>query len=238
MRPVQTPTHSRHYSLFQKTAVNSTTRSLSSLFCKGSSLSSILAPGKFSCYSKHSATNRGVLVVSPAGNEGILSSATNLAPWMLIVAVSSTDRDLTSVIMIGNGAKATGENLSLFEMNALSRIISAFQAFAGYFTPFKILQRAALGVLDQPAFECYDNANSAEYEDDNHGRDGRHGCLCSNRTGPLTATKILLRFFAKGVDTETVVLMMARASRLENQDAIDTAIVVTLANPREARVGV
>ncbi|KAI5381920.1 hypothetical protein KIW84_UN0328 [Lathyrus oleraceus] len=205
MRPVQTPTHSRHYSLFQK---NST------------------------------ATNRGVLVVSPAGNEGILSSATNLAPWMLIVAVSSTDRDLTSVIMIGNGAKATGESLSLFEMNALSRIISAFQAFAGYFTPFKILQRAALGVLDQPAFECYDNANSAEYEDDGHGRDGRHGCLCSNRTGPLTATKILLRFFAKGVDTETVVLMMARASRLENQDAIDTAIVVTLANPREARAGV
>ncbi|KAI5433364.1 hypothetical protein KIW84_020587 [Lathyrus oleraceus] len=28
---------------------------------------------------------------------------------------------------------------------------------------------------------------------------------------------------------------MARASRLENQDAIDTAIVVTLANPREAQ---
>ncbi|KAI5430021.1 hypothetical protein KIW84_034556 [Lathyrus oleraceus] len=140
MRPVQTPTHSRHYSLFQKTAVNSTTRSLSSLFCKGSSLSSILAPGKFSCYSKHSATNRGVLVVSPAGNEGILSSATNLAPWMFIVAVSSTDRDLTSVIMIGNGAKATGESLSLFEMNALSRIISAFQAFAGYFTPYQSIK--------------------------------------------------------------------------------------------------
>ncbi|KAI5411996.1 hypothetical protein KIW84_056894 [Lathyrus oleraceus] len=52
-----------------------------------------------------SATNRGVLVVSPAGNEGILSSATNLAPWMLIVAVSSTDRDFTSVIMLENGAK-------------------------------------------------------------------------------------------------------------------------------------
>ncbi|KAI5388803.1 hypothetical protein KIW84_074459 [Lathyrus oleraceus] len=44
--------------------------------------------------------------------------------------------------------------------------------------------------------------------------------------------------FAKGVDAETVVLMMARASRLENQDAIDTAIVVTLADPREARAGV
>ncbi|KAI5430022.1 hypothetical protein KIW84_034557 [Lathyrus oleraceus] len=146
MRPVQTPTHSRHYSLFQKTAVNSTTRSLSSLFCKGSSLSSILAPGKFSCYSKHSATNRGVLVVSPAGNEGILSSATNLAPWMFIVAVSSTDRDITSVIMIGNGAKATGESLSLFEMNTLSRIISAFQAFAGYFTPYQSIKTLPPGL--------------------------------------------------------------------------------------------
>lgn len=50
-----------------------------------------------------------MLVVSPAGNKGILSSATNLAPWMLIVAVSSTDRDLTSDIMLGNGAKVPGE---------------------------------------------------------------------------------------------------------------------------------
>ncbi|KAI5443333.1 hypothetical protein KIW84_012117 [Lathyrus oleraceus] len=41
-----------------------------------------------------------------------------------------------------------------------------------------------------------------------------------------------------GVDVETVVLMMARASRLENQDAIDTAVVVMLADPRESRAGV
>ncbi|KAI5420858.1 hypothetical protein KIW84_044623 [Lathyrus oleraceus] len=44
--------------------------------------------------------------------------------------------------------------------------------------------------------------------------------------------------FAKGVDAETVVFMTARASRLENQDAIDTAIVVTLADPKEAHAGV
>ncbi|XP_050897336.1 plasma membrane ATPase 2-like [Lathyrus oleraceus] len=44
--------------------------------------------------------------------------------------------------------------------------------------------------------------------------------------------------FAKGVDAETVVLMIAQASRLENQDAIDTAIVATLADPKEARAGV
>lgn len=40
------------------------------------------------------------------------------------------------------------------------------------------------------------------------------------------------------MDAETVVLMIARASRLENQNAIDTAIVVTLADPKEACAGV
>lgn len=35
------------------------------------------------------------------------------------------------------------------------------------------------------------------------------------------------------MDADTVVLMAARASRLENQDAIDTAIVGMLADPKE-----
>lgn len=39
--------------------------------------------------------------------------------------------------------------------------------------------------------------------------------------------------FAKGVDADTVVLMAARASRIENQDAIDSAIVGMLADPKE-----
>lgn len=39
--------------------------------------------------------------------------------------------------------------------------------------------------------------------------------------------------FAKGVDKDQVILMAARASRLENQDAIDTAIVSMLADPKE-----
>ena len=39
--------------------------------------------------------------------------------------------------------------------------------------------------------------------------------------------------FAKGVDKDMVVLMAARASRLENQDAIDAAIVSMLADPKE-----
>jgi len=51
------------------------------------------------------AASRGVLVVASAGNEGTAASATNLAPWILTVAASSTDRDFTSDIILGNGAK-------------------------------------------------------------------------------------------------------------------------------------
>ncbi|KAL2460895.1 ATPase 11 [Abeliophyllum distichum] len=47
-----------------------------------------------------------------------------------------------------------------------------------------------------------------------------------------------LQVFTTGVDKDTVVLMAARASRLENQDAIDTAIVSMLADPHEARAGI
>ncbi|XP_068652690.1 ATPase 11, plasma membrane-type isoform X1 [Aristolochia californica] len=67
--------------------------------------------------------------------------------------------------------------------------------------------------------------------------------LCSDKTGTLTLNKLtvdknLVEVFAKGVDQDTVILMAARASRTENQDAIDTAIVGMLADPKEARAGI
>lgn len=67
--------------------------------------------------------------------------------------------------------------------------------------------------------------------------------LCSDKTGTLTLNKLtvdknLIEVFAKGTDADTVVLMAARASRTENQDAIDAAIVGTLADPKEARAGI
>ncbi|CAN8277436.1 unnamed protein product [Cochlearia groenlandica] len=67
--------------------------------------------------------------------------------------------------------------------------------------------------------------------------------LCSDKTGTLTLNKLtvdknLIEVFTKGVDADTVVLMAARASRLENQDAIDAAIVGMLADPKEARADV
>ncbi|KAF8013010.1 hypothetical protein BT93_I1005 [Corymbia citriodora subsp. variegata] len=67
--------------------------------------------------------------------------------------------------------------------------------------------------------------------------------LCSDKTGTLTLNRLtvdksLVEVFVKGVDADTVILMAARASRMENQDAIDAAIVGTLADPKEARAGI
>jgi len=67
--------------------------------------------------------------------------------------------------------------------------------------------------------------------------------LCSDKTGTLTLNKLsvdknLIEVFTKGVDKEHVLLLAARASRTENQDAIDAAMVGMLADPKEARAGI
>ncbi|KAL3613842.1 Plasma membrane ATPase 4 [Castilleja foliolosa] len=67
--------------------------------------------------------------------------------------------------------------------------------------------------------------------------------LCSDKTGTLTLNKLtvdqsLVEVFVKGVDKAQVVLYAAMASRIENQDAIDAAIVGMLADPKEARAGI
>ncbi|CAM6069561.1 unnamed protein product [Sphagnum tenellum] len=67
--------------------------------------------------------------------------------------------------------------------------------------------------------------------------------LCSDKTGTLTLNKLtvdrnLVEVFSIGIDKDMVCLLAARASRLENQDAIDAAIVGMLADPKEARANI
>ncbi|KAK7411620.1 hypothetical protein VNO78_03055 [Psophocarpus tetragonolobus] len=67
--------------------------------------------------------------------------------------------------------------------------------------------------------------------------------LCSDKTGTLTLNKLtvdksLIEVFPSGMDKDTLVLYSARASRTENQDAIDSSIVGMLSDPKEARAGI
>ncbi|CAN0877805.1 ATPase 10, plasma membrane-type [Linum grandiflorum] len=67
--------------------------------------------------------------------------------------------------------------------------------------------------------------------------------LCSDKTGTLTLNRLtvdvnLIEVFNKDMDKEMIILLAARASRLENQDAIDAAVVNTLGDPKEARANI
>nr|XP_010919426.1 subtilisin-like protease SBT1.2 [Elaeis guineensis] len=58
------------------------------------------------------AAEKGILVVCAAGNDGVASSVTNEAPWILTVGASSVDRNFRSVVTLGNGEQLYGESLN------------------------------------------------------------------------------------------------------------------------------
>lgn len=64
--------------------------------------------------------------------------------------------------------------------------------------------------------------------------------LCSDKTGTLTLNKLtvdksLIEVFPEDLDADALLLMAARASRVENQDAIDASIVNMLDDPKKVR---
>ena len=67
--------------------------------------------------------------------------------------------------------------------------------------------------------------------------------LCGDKIGTLTFNKLtvdksMIEIFSKDVDSDVVILLAARASRVENQDTIDACIVGMLADPGEDKIRV
>ncbi|CAN6197155.1 unnamed protein product [Urochloa humidicola] len=62
------------------------------------------------------AMRRGVLTSAGAGNAGVVDGGNvcNVAPWMLSVAASSTDRRLVDKIVLGNGKTIVGASINTF----------------------------------------------------------------------------------------------------------------------------
>ncbi|XP_057844172.2 subtilisin-like serine-protease S isoform X2 [Cryptomeria japonica] len=84
------------------------------------------------------ATQNGITVVCSVGNDGTPASATNLAPWVITVAASTTDRNfISTIILSGSNVIYSGESLNSAQINNSARLLYAADAPAKYFTPFQ-----------------------------------------------------------------------------------------------------
>ncbi|TYH56211.1 hypothetical protein ES332_D08G002000v1 [Gossypium tomentosum] len=65
------------------------------------------------------AAEKGVLVVQSAGNSGLagFQSVASVAPWILSVAASTTDRHFVNKVVLGNGKTLNGLSINSFSLN-------------------------------------------------------------------------------------------------------------------------
>ncbi|KAJ4829906.1 hypothetical protein Tsubulata_025135 [Turnera subulata] len=64
------------------------------------------------------AMEKGILTVHSAGNTGPFSgTVTSVAPWLLSVAASSTDRQIIDKVVLGNGKTIIGSSVNTFTFN-------------------------------------------------------------------------------------------------------------------------
>ncbi|CAF1698432.1 unnamed protein product [Brassica oleracea] len=63
------------------------------------------------------AMSKGILTVNAAGNTGPnIASVTSLAPWMLTVAASTTNRVFVTKVVLGDGKTLVGRSVNVFEL--------------------------------------------------------------------------------------------------------------------------
>ncbi|KAF9614676.1 hypothetical protein IFM89_019804 [Coptis chinensis] len=81
------------------------------------------------------AFRKGILVSASAGNSGLPSTATNVAPWILTVAASTVDREFTSNVYLGNSKMLKGNSLNPLKMDQHYGVIDAAAAAAPGVSP-------------------------------------------------------------------------------------------------------
>ncbi|KAL4384682.1 hypothetical protein GQ457_15G028710 [Hibiscus cannabinus] len=65
------------------------------------------------------AAEKGILVMQSAGNNGpVAQSVNSVAPWLLSVAASTTDRFFIDRVVLGNGKTLTGFSVNTFSINS------------------------------------------------------------------------------------------------------------------------
>uniref|UniRef100_A0A803N783 Uncharacterized protein n=1 Tax=Chenopodium quinoa TaxID=63459 RepID=A0A803N783_CHEQI len=92
----------------------------------------------------------GIMVVCSAGNSGPDPyTAVNTAPWIFTVAASNIDRDLESVVLLGNNASFNGSGITLSNLTISSQYPLAFAGdMASAFTPSSEASNCYPGSLD------------------------------------------------------------------------------------------